>query len=179
MSISSHPPSYERPIEPKQLTPPVIGIGALFHNVKFSSTLADFVEYAYKKGCHLLIPNHRSFLTIFQKLYFLFPFLNFLKPIYLYPSNSEKWGNYLTRTPSICFSKFYIVCLSHFWFKFLKQMNKFMASNNFSQAIECTTSMHMNELCFLMIIDQIFWSHPKTFELAKSCILCSDLWFVS
>ena len=90
MSISSHPPSYERPIEPKQLTPPVIGIGALFHNVKFSSTLADFVEYAYKKGCHLLIPNHRSFLTIFQKLYFLFPLLKFFKPISLYPKQFEK-----------------------------------------------------------------------------------------
>ena len=80
VSISNE--SYERPIEPKQLTPLAMGIGVLSRNVKFSSTLGDFVEYAYGKGCHLLIPNHTSFLTIFQKLYFLFRLLKFFKPLY-------------------------------------------------------------------------------------------------
>ena len=80
VSISNE--SYERPIEPKQLTLPAMRIGVCSHNVKFSSTLGDFVEYAYGKGCHLLIPNHTSFLTIFQKLYFLFHLLKFFKPLY-------------------------------------------------------------------------------------------------
>ena len=80
VSISNE--SYERPIEPKQLTLPAMRIGVFSHNVKFSSTLGDFVEYAYGKGCHLLIPNHTSFLTIFQKLYFLFHLLKFFKPLY-------------------------------------------------------------------------------------------------
>ena len=80
VSISNE--SYERPIEPKQLTLPAMRIGVFSHNVKFSSTLGDFVEYACGKGCHLLIPNHTSFLTIFQKLYFLFHLLKFFKPLY-------------------------------------------------------------------------------------------------
>ena len=88
VSISNE--SYERPIEPKQLTLPAMRIGVFSHNVKFSSTLGDFVEYAYGKGCHLLIPNHTSFLTIFQKLYFLFRLLKFFKPISLYPWQFRK-----------------------------------------------------------------------------------------